>query len=149
MRPTVKVKRKKHIKIPNLAGQPTRVKVGYPAGETGGEIIKRAIWNHYGTHRNGKQHIPPRPWLLNAMRQNRSKYLKALKVIASQVVTGKTTLDAALRILGRQAKDDVINALVELREPANAPSTIRAKGSSNPLIDTGDMRTSTTFKVDK
>jgi hypothetical protein len=37
------------------------------------------------------------------------------------------------------AQNDVRKAIRDLDSPPNAESTIKAKGSSNPLIDTGQM----------
>lgn len=37
--------------------------------------------------------------------------------------------------------------ITDLRDPPNAPYTIEKKGSDNPLIDTGSMRSSVTYKV--
>lgn len=104
----------------------------------------RAIWNHYGT-----RHIPARPWLLNSMREHRAKYLEMLKAGASDILMGRKTMQMVLRGLGVTAKGDVQQSLVALKEPPNARSTIVAKGSDNPLIDTGRMNTSTTWKLDR
>ena len=58
-------------------------------------------------------------------------------------IVDKTT--AAL--MGEQVRNEVIDAITALRTPPNAPSTIKAKKSSNPLIDTGLMRASVTYEV--
>ena len=39
--------------------------------------------------------------------------------------------------------------ITKLQDPPNSPTTIKMKGSSNPLIDHGDMRRSVTYKVIK
>lgn len=141
---SVKVKRTQKIKLPTSAlSGPTKVKVGFPSGLTDGDVINRAIWNHYGTSRG----IPSRPFLTNAMRSNRRKYLDAMKTSASKILTGQITLTQFLNKLGALAQGDVQMEITNLRFPPNAPSTIKAKGSSNPLIDTGEMRSAVTWKV--
>lgn len=119
------------------------MKVGFPSGLTDGDVINRAIWNHYGTSRG----IPSRPFLTNAMRSNRRKYLEAMRNSASKILTGELTLNQFLNKLGALAQGDVQMEITNLRFPPNAPSTIKAKGSSNPLIDTGEMRSAVTWKV--
>lgn len=145
MAPTVKVRRKKHIKLPKDITGPTKVKVGFPAGEVSTDIVDRAIWNHYGTSRG----IPPRPFLLNAMRKNRGKYLRAMKEAAGEILRGESTLASVMTRLGILAQGDIQKEITDLKTPPNAPSTIKAKGSSNPLIDTGEMRSKVTWKVER
>ena len=50
--------------------------------------------------------------------------------------------------LGTVMKGRIQRTITALKEPENAPSTIAAKGSSNPLIGkTGFMRDSTTYLI--
>ena len=53
----------------------------------------------------------------------------------------------ALARLGIQAADDIRSEITSLSLPANSPVTIAIKGSSNPLIDTGEMRAAVTHQV--
>jgi hypothetical protein len=57
------------------------------------------------------------------------------------------TLDQTLNKLGILAQGDIQQEITDLRDPPNAPATIKAKGSSNPLIDTGEMRSKVTWQV--
>lgn len=147
----VTAQRKKHLNLKAPTG-PFRVKVGFPAGQVSGEIVMRAIWNHYGT-RGGASGggwggpIPPRPFLLNAVRKNRAKYLSEMKKGAKAIIRGQATTRAILSRLGIEAAHDVQNEIVELRSPPNSPTTIKMKGSSNPLIDTKEMHNKVTWKV--
>lgn len=138
-----RVRRRSFIKLPKSITGPTKVKVGFPAGKVDGAVVDRAIWNHYGTTRG----IPARSFLLNAIRKNRRKYLEAMKTAGAKVLRGETTLDQTMRKLGVLAQGDIQQEITDLRDPPNAPSTIAAKGSSNPLIDTGEMRSKVTWEV--
>lgn len=144
--------RKKHMNLKVPTG-PRRVKIGFPAGKVSGDIVMRAIWNHYGT-RGGASGggwggpIPPRPFLLNAMREHRDKYLRVMKTEARAIIRGTKTMEAVMRKLGALGQGDVQNEIETLRSPPNSPVTIRLKGSSNPLIDTGEMKQKVTFKVE-
>lgn len=147
-----KAVRKKHLNLKAPTG-PGKVKVGFPAGEVKGDIVMRAIWNHYGT-RGGASGggwggpIPPRPFLLNAMRKNRNKYLEAMKKSARKILRGEVDTRTILNRLGAVAQGDVQQEIVDLKSPPNSPTTIKMKGSSNPLIDTGEMRQKVTWKVE-
>lgn len=135
--------RRQHIKLPKSITGPRQVKVGFPAGKVSGDVVNRAIWNHYGTSRG----IPSRPFLLNAIRKNRRKYIEALKTSGAKILRGEATLDQTMSKLGILAQGDIQQEITNLRTPPNAPSTIKAKGSSNPLIDTGEMRSKVTWQV--
>ena len=135
--------RRQHIKLPKSIAGPRQVKVGFPAGKVSGDVVNRAIWNHYGTSRG----IPSRPFLLNAIRKNRRKYIEALKTSGAKILRGEATLDQTMSKLGILAQGDIQQEITDLRTPPNAPSTIKAKGSSNPLIDTGEMRSKVTWQV--
>ncbi|WP_116082106.1 hypothetical protein [Tropicimonas sp. IMCC34011] len=140
----VQVKRTRHRRIPKAPTGPSRVKVGFPAGTAPGDIMDIAIWNHFGTRT-----IPERPFLDNAMRDNRDKYRDAMRRSARKILRGETSMSTVMQLLGNRAAADISNEIEELSTPANAPSTIRQKGSENPLVDSGRMRNSVTFKVDR
>lgn len=137
-----RVVRYRHIKLPNSIKGPRRVKVGFPTGSTN---VDKAIWNEFGTSRG----IPERPFMRNSMRNNLSKYMNALKSSATSIMNGRSTTRQNLMKLGVLAASDIQDEIKSLKSPPNAPSTIKAKGSSNPLIDTGEMRQSVTWKIDE
>jgi hypothetical protein len=133
---------------------PKQVKVGFPAGEADQDNINKAVWNEFGT-RGGASGggwggpIPERPFMRNAMRENRGKYRDALRSSAAKILTGKAQLRTVLSKLGILAQGDVQAEIASLQSPPNSPVTIKLKGSSNPLIDDGEMRGAVTYKVDQ
>lgn len=153
---TITIKRKSDGRLKKilrnfLGNQDEKVAVGFPAGKTGGDIINRAVWNEFGT-RGGRSGggwggpIPERPFMRNAMRNNKNKYRDAMKVSAKKILLGETSLSTVLDKLGALAASDVQMEITALRTPPNSPVTIALKGSSNPLIDTGQMRQSVTWE---
>lgn len=122
---------------------PRRVKVGFPAGKAGGEILARAAFNHFGTST-----IPERPFITNAVRDNKEKYARFLKSAGKGILIDNEPPRLALEKLGLMGQGDIQEEITNLSSPPNAASTIRQKGSSNPLIDTGQMRGSVTYKVE-
>ncbi|WP_333900436.1 hypothetical protein [Agrobacterium pusense] len=150
----VTVKNRKYGKgiagISSLLPGPSSVKVGFPAGATDSDNINKAVWNEFGTSRG----IPERPFMRNAMRNNKASYKAAMKAAAATIIEqaalGKSAADEkrkALKKLGVLAQGDIQAEITSLRTPPNAASTIRQKGSSNPLINSGEMRAAVTFQI--
>lgn len=138
-------------KISPLGYGPKMVKVGLVAGEADSENIDKAFWSEFGT-----ETIPERPFLRNTMRNNRDAYRAAMRTAAKTIIRtaarggdarGAVTL--ALRKLGLKASDDVKAEITALSDPPNAPATIARKGSSNPLIEDGEMRNAVSSKVEE
>lgn len=126
-----------------LAGGPKMVKVGFPASEAESDILDRAVFNEFGT-----RSIPERPFMRNAIKANRASYRTLAGGEAVAIVRGQRDTHTALSRIGVKAQGDIQKEVVSLDTPPNAPSTIVQKGSSNPLIDTGEMRQRVTFKVE-
>lgn len=140
--------------VQNFAKGPKKVKVGFPAGEADADNIQKAVWNEFGT-RGGASGggwggpVPERPFLRNAMRSNLSKYRQAMRTSAAKILTGKTSIRVVLGKLGIDAQGDIQESITSLMSPPNSPVTIEIKGSSKPLIDSGEMRGAVTWKVDE
>lgn len=90
-----------------------------------------------------KINIPARPWLSPGVDASNLEYVK---LIEDGIANGDT-MDQTLNRVGVVAVASVQRYMTELRTPPNAPSTIKRKGSSNPLIDSGAMRQSVTYKI--
>lgn len=89
-----------------------------------------------GTTQPHKITIPARPWLYPGVESGSLEYVQALE---KAVKDGKS-LQEALEIVGVIAVASVRKYMTDLRTPPNAQGTIRKKGSSNPLIDSGALR---------
>lgn len=130
-----------------------RVAVGFPAGKVDNDVLNKAVWNEFGT-RGGASGggwggpIPERPFMRNAMRNNSGKYRSAMKTAAPHILLGETSLTTVLSKLGILAQGDIQAEIVSLRSPPNAAVTIERKGSSNPLIDSGEMHQAVTWKIE-
>lgn len=156
---TIEIRRKLHKpgllqKLGRIFTGPKHVKVGFPAGESSASNIEKAIWNHFGTKGGASGGgwggpIPERPFLANAMRNNRGKYQEGMATAARAILRGDYDNRKALQRLGILAQGDVQSEITSLSTPPNSPVTIALKGSSNPLIDSGEMRGAVTWKVDE
>lgn len=122
---------------------PRSVKAGFPKGKADADIVSIAIWNHFGTSRG----IPPRPFITIAMFKNRRQIQAALRKIAKAQVADGTPVSRSLPKLGALGAGMIQDQIAANTPPPNAPSTIRKKGSSRTLIDTGRMRQSVTWAL--
>lgn len=124
----------------------SRVKVGFPAGKNpykdGQDVAMIALYNEFGTARG----IPSRPFFSLAFDKNRKELDKLKSKLYWEIVNFRKGVSQALDILGVFMVGKIRKEIVELREPPNAPATIkRKKGVDNPLIDTGHLKGSTTY----
>lgn len=111
----------------------------YPDGTP---VFEVAAYNEFGT-----SNIPERPAFRNAVRAIEDE---GLSVIADIVAAAGVNLRAdGAEQIGEYAKSEVQEHVTTLDQPPNAPSTIQRKGSSNPLIDTGFMRQSVSYEVNR
>lgn len=123
------------------------VKVGYQAGDAtyddGTDITEVAAMNEYG----GSDR-PARPFMKTSFTENEDKLHAACDAV-NHAINGGSSAEAALKTLGVTVKGIVQEHIVEGGFAPNAPSTIARKGSAQPLIDTGLMRQSVNYVVEK
>jgi hypothetical protein len=55
--------------------------------------------------------------------------------------------EKSLNAMGLLIKDQLQESIRSLKDPPNAPSTIKRKGFDSPLIDTGTMLNSVDYEV--
>lgn len=125
------------------------VNVGFPAGEPHkpkeGEkpepytVAQIAAVHEFGSPEHG---IPERSFLRAAINENRQKYFALNRDSLRKVMAGDITMEVALGKLGAMAQGDVQLKIVRGPFQALSPLTIARKGSSKPLIDSGQMRQS-------
>ena len=134
-------------------GGGSSVKVGffstarYPQDWGGQSVAEVAYFNEYGT-----KDIPERPFFRQAIRIARSQ-LRKLAAQEMKRANGSARPDrAADRLLpraGERFKNIIQRRIVDLRTPPNAPATVARKGSSNPLVDEGVMRTAVAWEIER
>jgi hypothetical protein len=111
----------------------------YP-GE-GPTVAQVAAWNELGAG------VPRRSWLRDWVNGNipliGSTLQKSLRLYAAE------TTDRAIGVAGAKFVGEIQRRIAAGIEPPNAPATIARKGSSTPLIDQGQLRTSITWDTDK
>ena len=110
----------------------------------GVSVLDVAMWQEFGTNT-----IPERSFIRAWFDEDEPNLRQELTTLMQSVVEGKRTKDQALELLGQRAVARVQARMSEGVPPPNAPSTVRRKGSSTPLIDKGALRSSISYRVEQ
>lgn len=122
-----------------------QVKVGIQAGSgshDGVNILDIAIYNHFGT-----RNIPSRPFVSDCFDKNQGQISEAKKRIVYRVMEGMPA-SAGLAQLGQWYQDVLKGHIRNGGWVPNAPATVKRKGSSRPLIDTGQLVNSVRWEIE-
>lgn len=104
-------------------------------------VAQVAAWNELGNSR-----VPSRPFLRQSFENHEPEIGRACEAQAKTLLTGGTA-QTVYDALGVYMKGMVQKEIVSGGFVPNAPYTIRMKGSSTPLIDTGQMRQSVNYVI--
>ena len=122
------------------AGGEKAVYVGFPAefnekveGSDNFNLASLAAVLEFGNER-----IPSRPFLRQTLAENQNKYIELFVNLIGKGLSVEQVYEQIALI----AQGDVQLNIAKGDWVANAKSTIKRKGSSKPLIDTGKMRQS-------
>ena len=107
-------------------------------------LVEVATWMEFGT-----KLVPQRSFLRGAIIQFRSELNKTTIQVHRQITRGKLTVDQGLRILGEAIQAKVQKRIRDGIGPELKRATIVRKGSSTPLIDTGQLVNSIRYKVEE
>lgn len=92
--------------------------------------------------------IPARSFLRSTVDEKRQPHRRLLERLRGDFLDGRRTAENALLTFGELVASDVKKKITDLRSPKLEDATIAAKGSSNPLIDTGFMRASVEARIE-
>lgn len=87
---------------------------------------------------------PQRSWLRGTVAARRAQIEERMRIESRAVLEGKRTQEQALSRLGVFIVGLIQERIAAGIDPPNAQATIDRKGSSTPLIDTGQLRSSIT-----
>jgi hypothetical protein len=130
--------------LEKLAG--LEIKVGFQGDETyddGTSVAEVAAYNELGT-----SDIPARPFMKQSFEKHEKELQTACDQLNASLAAGQTA-ERVLDALGVFVKGLVQDEIVEGGFTPNAPSTIKKKGSEQPLIDTAHMRQTVNYVVKK
>jgi len=107
------------------------------------DIAEIAAFNEFGTSTS-----PSRPFLRQTVDDNKEKINEACTRAAKQLANNGNA-EQGLKVLGAYGVKLVQEKIRHGNFKPNAPSTIKMKGSAQPLIDTGQMRQSVHYVIRK
>ena len=138
--------------IKKYASNKNNIAVGWPKGTSaaslkypdGPQVAAVATVNNYGSD---SRNIPARPFMSIAAKPA----MKAIKPIQAamlkKVNADLIDIEKVQVVAAPVAVNEFKKTIKTLNSPPNKPSTVKNKGSSNPLIDTGLLRQSITYQV--
>jgi len=106
-------------------------------------VIEVACWNEFGT-----DDIPARSFIRAWFDENKARIKDDLRKLMQSVVQGTRTKEQILELLAQRCVGEIQQRIADGIPPENAASTIAQKGSSTPLIDTGQLRSSVSYRVE-
>ena len=122
--------------------------------EYGCEIIvtpkMRAFLHYQGLHLKDTTtviKIPERSFLRKAHDEKGEQVLKQSERALGLVTSGQMSLEQYLDMVGRDYATMIKEFIVELDSPPNHPYTVKQKGSDNPLVSTGGLVESISYRV--
>lgn len=141
---------KKHFdSLKNL--NESKIQIGLFA-EVGDKVLTKAIVNEFGTTKAGKNNnviIPERSFLRSTYNAQYKKVGSRFQKIFESISKKNYDIDSKLKLIATEQVAETKKTITNLKNPPNALSTIARKGSSNPLIDTGEMRSKINYKIKK
>ncbi|WP_081979771.1 hypothetical protein [Dickeya chrysanthemi] len=136
-------------KIQDRLSAKRRVLIGLPAGtgnyEDGTPIVVIGAVQEFGSS-DGR--TPERSFLRVPLRQNQDNIKRAFQSLSGAVARGEISAFQMLDQIGARAAGYCQEAIEAGIQPANAESTVKAKGSATPLINHGTLKGKITHVVE-
>ncbi len=132
------------VEAVNEASKGLYVVVGI-TGDKGSDLVTIGAYNEYGSEDGA--HPPERSFLRATFDEGKEKYVAMVAKGLDDSLAGKGTLRRALDGTGLRLASDVQLRIRRGILPENAPITIKRKGSSKPLVDTGRLLQSISHEV--
>ena len=105
-------------------------------------VVDVATWNEFGT-----ETAPARPVFRNTVDEKGGEFNAMITNLFDQIIAGKMKVEKALNIIGVKIQAALRAKLTQGPWEPNKQATIDRKGSTRPLIDTGQYRQSINFEV--
>lgn len=102
--------------------------------------------------------IPPRPFIRPTVSQNQAQWMKLIESGAKAILAGNETAASVMEKIGLLSSSQIKTAISAVSTPALKDSTIKARkrgkadkkttgALTKPLVDTGTLLTTVTYKV--
>lgn len=134
--------------LAELAREPA-VAIGILAEEAPREDGKLTNVDIGTFHEFGTEHVPQRSFIRGTVDAKRAEINKFVSDQLGRVIEGKETVDTSLAKVGEKVRAEIKGRIRAGIQPQLKPATIKGKGSSKPLVDTGQLLNSITYEVRK
>ncbi len=123
-----------------------KVQIGI-LGEEGHEgsdatVLEIAVFHEFGT-----VNVPERSFVRAGFDQNEAKITRKIEFLLGKVLDRRLSADAFYELIGAEVTGILQEFLIDLRDPPLLPGTVKRKKSSNPLVDSGQLVGSITWRV--
>lgn len=98
-------------------------------------------------HEFGLGHVPSRSWLRGWFDSSEARFVGLIQKGMTRVIAGEIPMESLANALGLKGVAEIQERISAGIPPALKAETVRQKKSSIPLIDTGVLRASITFRV--
>lgn len=122
-----------------VQGKDAITRSGDDAG--GATLADVAAFNEFGLG------VPERSFIRSTLDAGTMKYNALMEGVGDAAVAGKITVEHGAELVALVVEGDVKQAISAGIPPPNTESTIAAKGSSTPLVNTGQLRGAITAEV--
>lgn len=99
-------------------------------------------------HEFGLGHVPPRSWLGGWFDEREDSFPQVIRIQLSEKLKARQPLEVAFKTCAVLFQASIQQRFTDGIPPELADETIRRKGSSTPLIDTGVLRSSVLGKYE-
>lgn len=115
-------------------------------------------------HGSPEQGIPPRPFMRTTIAARQAGWRDVTHKAAQMIVAGKSTVADMLNLIGLKASGDIAKTISEIRQPALAVETVKARlrkkknggvvngaisvTAAKPLVDSGILLNTLTHAVE-
>ncbi|MCK4521418.1 MAG: hypothetical protein KAU20_02505 [Nanoarchaeota archaeon] len=115
-------------------GQPQSIGSGHPPADQMSDLVVIGAVHEYGS-----KIVPERSFLRSTTDEQRVKIARLQDKALDKMYLGEINAKTAIGLLGEFMTTKVKQKIVALKFPPLAAITKKRKGSTNPLIDTGQM----------
>lgn len=128
--------------IGGVLGRPTRRGSGHKPFKSMAEVAYVM-----GCHEKGLGHNPKRPFMMPAMVKNKAAIDTLQERTGKAILLGQMSVRDGMNLIGQFMAEKIKQEIREMTSPALKPATIKRKGNSLLLQDTGQAINSVTWVI--
>lgn len=91
--------------------------------------------------------IPQRSFIRSTYDEHHGQWLELMEREIENIFWGRQTGEGLFILLGETIKKSIQTKITKMTRPRNAPLTEQLKGKNDPLVDTGKLRASVSYRI--